>query len=438
MSKYLTNSGGVRDAGFVIVDISEGSLRGVQATTQSGGKYYIFKGIPYAKPPLGELRFKPPQAVEPWNGTRDAIRAGSSCSQTGKGEEDCLFLNVNTPQLPETTDGNAPSLPVMVWIHGGGFTGGSGDVGADYLIDEGVVVVSINYRLGVMGFLGVEGQVSGNAGLKDQVEALHWVQRNIARFGGDPDQVTIFGESAGGASVHYHILSPLSTGLFHAAISQSGSAFDPWAYIDPTPIRAQRLGSMLGCTIDNNQALVECLRSATVQDLMDNQYSVMTSEDKARPLHYPFIPSLEYDVEGEEIFLPDRPITLLQAGLFNKLPYISGVNSKEGKTTLHENYLDPSIWQAIDQDFERVVPLDLKLEKGSNASQQVAEQIRQFFFNNQAVSTQTIGPSHGDDLGYLFYSSSYPQLDDQSTEMKVLHNVVRMWTNFAKTGGEEL
>nr|CAD7446763.1 unnamed protein product [Timema bartmani] len=218
--------------------------------------------------------------------------------------------------------------------------------------------------------------------------------------------------------------------------------------------------------------------------------------DKARPLHYPFIPSLEYDVEEEEIFLPNRPITLLQAGLFNKLPYISGVNSKEGKTTLHENYLDPSIWQAIDQDFERVVPLDLKLEKGSNASQQVAEQIRQFFFNNQAVSTQTIGeyvdlqgdlliingvektlelmaaqssqplynylfsydgrlgrsrmntsaianisiqgPSHGDDLGYLFYSSSYPQLDDQSTEMKVLRNVVRMWTNFAKTGDPSL
>nr|CAD7399178.1 unnamed protein product [Timema poppensis] len=538
----------VHDADYVIVDIAEGSLRGVQATTQSGGKYYSFKGIPYAKPPLGELRFKPPQEVEPWNGTRDAISAGSSCSQTGKGEEDCLFLNVNTPQLPETTEGNTSSLPVMVWIHGGGFTGGSGNVGADYLIDEGVVVVSINYRLGVMGFLAVEGQVAGNAGLKDQVEALRWVHRNIAQFGGDPGQVTIFGESAGGASVHYHLLSPLSTGLFHAAISQSGSALDPWAYIDPTPIRAQRLGSMLGCNIDNNQALVECLRSATVQDLMDNQYNVMTSEDKARPLHYPFIPSLEYAVEGEAIFLQDRPITLLQDGLFNKLPYISGVNSKEGKTTLqfsrsrdvpsvfdrdifsnelgsanyalarlpvwppsrlrarshacqsgrtlNENYLDPSIWQAIDQDFERVVPLDLKLEKGSNASQQVAEEIRQFFFNNQAVSTQTIGeyvdlqgdlliingvektlelmaaqssqplynylfsydgrlgrsrmntsaianisiqgPSHGDDLGYLFYSSSYPQLDDQSTEMKVLRNVVRMWTNFAKTGDPSL
>ncbi|MBC7976123.1 MAG: carboxylesterase family protein, partial [Myxococcales bacterium] len=218
---------GDRD-GAVFALTTEGFVRGIttDATRQ-------FRGIPYAAPPVGDRRWKPPQRAARWPGVLDTTQFRNHCPQAGGpfGEasdtEDCLFLNVTTPRELAFR-----LRPVMVWIHGGGLTAGQSDVyDPTPLVDQGdVIVVTINYRLGALGFtahpsLTAESAdaASGNYGLLDQQEALRWVRRNILLFGGDPTRVTIFGESAGGLSVHAHLASPTSHGLFQRAIVQSGA-----------------------------------------------------------------------------------------------------------------------------------------------------------------------------------------------------------------------
>ena len=222
---------------------------GAQVKTQSGpvdgtesqdGRVRIFRGIPFATPPVGELRWQPPRPVAPWEGVRKATAFGNRCMQPpifsdmifrDEVSEDCLYLNVWTPARTETE-----RLPVMVWIYGGGFQAGSASEprqDGEKLAGKGVVVVSFNYRLGVFGFLAHPEltresghNASGNYGLLDQVAALQWVKANIAAFGGHPGKVTIFGESAGSFAVSALMASPLAQGLFHRAIGQSGAFFN--------------------------------------------------------------------------------------------------------------------------------------------------------------------------------------------------------------------
>ena len=201
-----------------------GTVRGVVESD-----HRLFADIPYAAPPVGPLRFRPPAQAKAWKGVRDATKPGPRCIQDPgadpefgrQSDEDCLTLNVWTP----TT--TTPPKPVMVWIHGGSFTGGSGKIyDGQWLVERGdIIVVTINYRLGTLGFLahpglGPPGDV-GNYGLQDQQAALRWVRDNIANFGGDPEKVTVAGESAGGMSVCDHLVAPGSQGLFRAAIIQS-------------------------------------------------------------------------------------------------------------------------------------------------------------------------------------------------------------------------
>ena len=261
-----------QDNEHVVVRTKDGQVRGL--VSQKDG-IAVFRGIPYASPPVGGLRWRPPAPVPPWDGVLEATRFAPRCPQGGvlsgfrdrlvrrlggeaseapetvETSEDCLYLNVTTPNL----DAGA-SLPVMVWIHGGGFRAGSGDIDGSFLASRGAIVVSMNYRIGALGFmahpaLSAESPhgVSGNYGLLDQIEALRWVQRNIAAFGGDPANVTIFGISGGGTSIRYLMQSPLSKGLFHRAILQStGSGLDRYGPPDLASAgsKGERLTQNLG------------------------------------------------------------------------------------------------------------------------------------------------------------------------------------------------
>jgi para-nitrobenzyl esterase len=212
----------------------------VHGKTINDGKVKAFLGLPYAAPPVGDLRWKAPQAPAKWNGERDATQFGAHCAQgrvfddmvfqDGAPSEDCLFLNVYAP----ADAGKKSKLPVMFWIHGGGYSGGGSSEprhNGDFLPTKGVVLVTINYRLGVFGFLATAEMAkeangaAGNYGLLDTVAALQWVRQNIAEFGGNPDNVTIFGESAGSFAVSTLMASPMARGLFHKAIGESGAAF---------------------------------------------------------------------------------------------------------------------------------------------------------------------------------------------------------------------
>lgn len=189
----------------LVINTTGGQVQGIEERAGLlGDRYFSWKGIPYAQPPVGPLRFRAPVPHAGWTGIRDASEHGESCPSDGwlsdkTGDEDCLFLNVYTTNI-------IARRPVMVWIHGGSFTGGSGDdstYGPDHLIGEDVVIVTINYRLGVLGFMSTgDRHAPGNYGLKDMQLALRWVRENILNFGGDPDNITVFGESAGSVAVH--------------------------------------------------------------------------------------------------------------------------------------------------------------------------------------------------------------------------------------------
>ncbi len=240
-----------------------------------GGYVDIFKGVPYAKPPVGALRFQPTQP-KTWTRVFNATRFGHKCAQVDmftkitSGSEDCLTLNI---YRPSKASGN---LTVMVWIHGGGYIGGEGKADDASILSrvENVLVVTINYRLGDLGFFNVPGtEAKGNYGLLDQIAALRWVKKNIASFGGNPNKITIFGERAGGASVSLLSVSPLikNEGLFIRAIAQSGVASSPWAAYDVTDEQqAIFFGTKVGCPL-KGASLVKCLKGKPQNEILQAQ-----------------------------------------------------------------------------------------------------------------------------------------------------------------------
>ncbi|KAG9342023.1 hypothetical protein JZ751_018341, partial [Albula glossodonta] len=252
---------------------------------ESDQTVFSYLGIPFAEPPVGVLRFSAPQPPRPWQGLRDATAYPPLCLQNMnhskqmtdiyagripslKTSEDCLYLNVYTTVKP----GQNKSLPVMVWIHGGGFLMGGASLydGSSLAAFGDVVVVIIQYRLGILGFLSTgDEQAPGNLGLLDQVSALQWVQDTIHSFGGNSESVTIFGESAGGVSIWLHVLSPLSSGLFHRAISQSGIPNIPF-FIQTDPrssSAALAVAQRAGCATTDSATIMQCLRSKAAQEI---------------------------------------------------------------------------------------------------------------------------------------------------------------------------
>jgi para-nitrobenzyl esterase len=320
-----------------VVMVSDGKVRGVWRDD-----LWSFSGIPYAHSPEGPFRWQPPHSAEPWDGVRDATAFGpiapqpaavagvTSPADPGADEvqsENCLFLNVWTPEVPEEAP-RAPGSgrPVMVWIHGGGFTSGSGSVflyrGGDLVRNGDVVVVTINYRLGALGFLGHRGlanedRLIGNWGLHDQVAALQWVHDNIRQFGGDADNVTIFGESAGGFSIAALLGVPSAAGLFRRAVIQSGGAHVHT--VEQAEGAADRLVAALGLATCDRSSLAD----VPAADLV--AATEVIAKDRPAPgvLPLPFLPVCD------GTFLPQHPLTAVTGGSAAGVDLIIGTNRDE-------------------------------------------------------------------------------------------------------------
>jgi para-nitrobenzyl esterase len=320
--------------------IESGALEGAR---KEGLTTYL--GVPYAAPPMGELRWREPQRAAAWKGTRPSSTFAPACPQNGvsmpgeeppKTNEDCLYLNVWTP-----AKANGERLPVLVWIHGGGYTNGSTAMplyAGDQLARRGIVVVTIAYRLGPLGFLAhpeltAESmhKSSGNFGLLDQIAALEWIQRNIAAFGGDPGRVTIAGQSAGAMAVSILMASPLAKGLFHRAIGQSGGLFEPVQlapqYLLPN---AERDGTDYVASL--NAASIAALRQRPVADLLGGKAS-----------------RVSHPVVGDRV-LPVSPYDAFVSGAYNQVPVLVGFNATEARALVDVSSVKSATFAA---DIER-------------------------------------------------------------------------------------
>nr|XP_033334723.1 esterase FE4-like isoform X1 [Megalopta genalis] len=476
-----------------LVTVKQGQISGTVEENVYGGKYLAFRGVPYAKPPVGPLRFKVPEPAEPWTGVKKCTQFGGSCAQMDFltrqiiGGDDCLYLNVYTPAIEVSS-----KRAVMVWIHGGGFVAGSADgkiYGPDYIVRKDVVLVTINYRVGVLGFLNLETEEApGNQGLKDQVLALKWVQENISNFGGDPNNVTIFGESAGAASVHYLCISPMSQGLFHKAIAQSGVATNPWA-ISSKNVKdyAVKLAAELGKDITDPVELVEFLRTIEPQKLVDAQQQCFKKLG-SYVLIGSFVPTV--DSKSSEPFMPQHPSILMKAGV--KVPLLLGYNENEG-TFLVSSFLYPDLkksMEKLDINFERA--MHPEMEETMRMENVNSQDLRRLYFGDKRIDMNTRdnyaaflgdmmfikgihdvvrlqaeknaptyfykftfepelslakqmfgiesrGATHSEELIYLFYPQALltfglnaPKLG--SKEHNVVEYITQMWTDFAKMG----
>lgn len=428
--------------------------------------------------------FQAPLPPAQWEGIFDAVNENVRCPQrligsVVVGDPDCLKLNIYTParRHPDTL------LPVMVYVHGGCFFEGTGAgflYGGDDFVDHDVVLIGLNYRLNVEGFLclGIK-EAPGNAGLKDQIAALKWIKENIRVFGGDPNNVTLFGESAGAVSTSYLILSPSARGLFHKAILQSGSSLAPWG-IQHDPIKtASALVKEFGYNTTDPYEIYSIISNKTVSELINAiQYSDHKNYITADTL---FVPCVEKDIPGVEPIVTKYPAEIILSGNYTKVPMIIGFNDNEGIYFVAKDYgtslkkFDP---------FEALQP-DLVFPSESDRNRTVEHLKRQYFptrkedmiidmvelysdlhFKIPSVleaelyartTDQPIwyylfkysgyinmpkiiswfgwadGASHADELFYMFKPHSFP-LPHRYLERRMISRMLTLWTNFAKYG----
>jgi len=463
-------------AAFAVVLFGVGSLGAhVQVRTEAGvvagtnsadGKVVVFKGIPFAAPPVGELRWKDPQAVAPWKGVRKATEFGARCMQARIFEdmvfrdsgpsEDCLYLNVWTPGISAKT-----KRPVMVWIYGGGFQAGSTSEprqDGEHLAHKGVVIVSMNYRLGIFGFFSHPGltaesahHASGNYGLMDQVAALKWVHENIAAFGGDPNNVTIFGESAGSFAVSALMASPLSKALIHAAIGASGAFFGKTLgprSLEESEKRDAVFAESLGLKF------IGQLRAVNAQRILD----AATRENQSL-----FEPS----VDG--YFMPSRVYDIYARGEQAHIPLTAGWNRNEGsyqhffgtERVNQQNYA-----ARIRLRFGEAAPEALKLFPGGSEEEvkrsaallNTAEFIAFGTWKWLEMHLQTGEPPvyryefdqvppasegheaeaglayHSAEIEYVFGTLDWKKIPWRPEDYKLSEQMGTYWTNFAKNG----
>lgn len=436
----------------------------VHGKTINDSKVNAFLGIPYAAPPVGELRWKDPQPPAKWKGTRDATQYGHHCAQNhvfddmvfqdSGPSEDCLYLNVYAP----ANSTKKSKLPVMFWIHGGGYSGGSGDEprhNGDFLPLKGVVLVTINYRLGVFGFLVTKGMAkegngsAGNWGLLDMVAALRWVNSNIANFGGDPHNVTIFGESAGSFAVSTLMASPLAQGLFQKAIGESGAAF---------PSALSLGGDSVAEAAKRGDAWMDTLGVKTLAELRE-----VPTDKILEAARKPGVNGFSPDVDGR--LLTEPVAETYSQGKQAHVPLLAGWNADEGSffamrgmTAEQWKQMAHSMFKDRADEFLKFYPantdaqaLRSAIDYGSDAfiafgtwkwieaqRKTGGEPVYRYHFELAATPSKFHPGTfafHSDDIEYVFGTlDTRPGWDVRPEDRKLSEAMMSYWTNFAKTG----
>jgi para-nitrobenzyl esterase len=444
-------------AGSLMVKTEQGK---VQGKTISGGKVNAFLGLPYAAPPVGDLRWKAPEPPVKWKGERDATKFGAHCAQgrvfddmvflDSGPSEDCLFLNVYAP----ADSSDKSKLPVLFWIHGGGYSGGASSEprhNGDFLPLKGVVLVTINYRLGVFGFLATSdlakeaNGTAGNYGLLDMVAALEWVKANIKKFGGNPDNVTIFGESAGSFAVSTLMASPAARGLFAKGIGESGAAFSDVLPTDNLEAREKKDGEW-----------VATLGVKSLQELRALPTDKILDAVKAQRGGFP------PDLDGK--LLTEPVADTYAAGKQAHVPLLAGWNRDEG--SFLANGMTAEKWKGMAAglfkdratEFLTLYPgdtdgqaVDSAIEYGGDsfiafgtwkwleAHRKTGESpVYRYHFELRALPSKYHPGTfafHSDDIEYLFGTlDTRPGETVRAEDSKLSDQMMSYWTNFARTG----
>ncbi|KAG5684252.1 hypothetical protein PVAND_013488 [Polypedilum vanderplanki] len=479
-----------------IVETTGGNIRG-EIINNLGISYYSFKGIPYAEPPIGQLRFQAPVPHRRWSGIRLAREHGNICANkwgfflvnnTAGGDEDCLFVNVYTNDL------DGPKKSVMFFIHGGAFMSGSGNTdlyGPEYLLKKDVVLVTINYRYSAFGFLSSgDENAPGNQGLKDLVLGLKWIKDNIVRFGGNKNDVTIFGHSAGSTAVHYLMISDLAKGLFHKAIMQSGTAFMTCVSQLKNPLpQAQLLARRLNISYVDTKDLIEKLQKVSFEEIRNVEAPLFSMGLPWAFEPFEYVPSIE-PKSTKNAFLTETPYNRMVKGKYAKIPIMIGSPSFEGIFIALLFYSNSSLLSIYNNNPKLLIPREFEItNKDSYQADEAVKELQKLYFNGSTSGTleqwlqiysdyifrfgddrlvrfhakdnlkkifyykfsfngtlnffkrhlgleNFSGSSHGDELFYLFkpYEEEFKSYIPGNRENLMIERMTTMWTNFAKYG----
>jgi para-nitrobenzyl esterase len=430
----------------------------LQGKTEDG--LTVYKGIPFAEPPVGDLRWRAPQPASKWEGVKQAFEYAPGPMQGGNPpsgkSEDCLYLNVWTP-----AKSSSDRIPVLVWIYGGGFGAGATserNYSGENLAKKGVVLVSIAYRVGQLGFLAHPelskenpNHVSGNYGLLDMMAGLQWVQKNIAAFGGDPNKITIFGESAGGIAVSMLCASPLAKGLFRGAISQSGGSFGPPR---PTTFPGENLKRLADAELAG-QAYLDSARVSSIAELRKIDVGKLPA-GRGLGMSWPII---------DGWVIPDDQYKLYSTGRFNDTPILVGYNSDEGASfsppRTQEAYItgvrtrygpyeesllkaypagSGTVPQKTARDLARDAAFGWHTWIWARLQSKMGKSKAFYYYFDQHPDYPVDSPQadrgspHGQDVAYVFQhlNASNPQIS--KTDLEISEAMATYWTNFAKNG----